>query len=149
MSLEAQIQKEIIVAMKAKDKATLEPLRAIKTAILNAKTEKGGSDTMSSEDEIKLLTRLKKQRIESATIFREQDRVEMAEEEEAQAKIIEKFLPQQLSEDEIKTNISAIISSTGANSMKDMGKVMGMASKQMAGQADGKTISSLVKTLLS
>jgi len=149
MSLEQNIQKEIIVAMKAKDKLSLETLRAIKAAILMSKTQAGASDEMSADDEIKLLTRLKKQRQEAATIFREQDRTEMAEEEEAQSAVIDRFLPKQLNDADVETIIKEIIATTGAESMKDMGKVMGMANKKMAGQADGKTISGMVKKLLS
>jgi uncharacterized protein YqeY len=149
MSLEQNIQKEIIVAMKAKDKLSLETLRAIKAAILMSKTQAGASDEMSADDEIKLLTRLKKQRLEAATIFREQDRTEMAEEEEAQSAVIDRFLPKQLNDADVESTIKEIIATTGAESMKDMGKVMGMANKKMAGQADGKTISGMVKKLLS
>jgi uncharacterized protein YqeY len=149
MSLEQNIQKEIIVAMKAKDKVSLETLRAIKSSILMMKTESGAKDTLSSDEEIKLLTRLKKQRQEAATIFREQDRTEMAEEEEAQSAVIDRFLPKQLSDADVESTIKEIIATTGAASMKDMGKVMGMANKKMAGQADGKTISGMVKKLLS
>jgi uncharacterized protein YqeY len=149
MSLEQNIQKEIIVAMKAKDKLSLETLRAIKAAILMSKTQAGASDEMSADDEIKLLTRLKKQRLEAATIFREQDRTEMAEEEEAQSAVIDRFLPKQLNDADVESIIKEIIATTGAESMKDMGKVMGMANKKMAGQADGKTISGMVKKLLS
>jgi len=135
--------------MKAKDKLSLETLRAIKAAILMSKTQAGASDEMSADDEIKLLTRLKKQRLEAATIFREQDRTEMAEEEEAQSAVIDRFLPKQLNDADVETIIKEIIATTGAESMKDMGKVMGMANKKMAGQADGKTISGMVKKLLS
>ena len=149
MSLEQYIQKDMVVAMKAKDKVSLETLRAIKTAILMAKTEAGAKDTLTPGEEIKLLTRLKKQRQEAASIFREQGPIYMAEEEEAQTLTIDKFLPQQLSEAEVEAMVKDIIASTGAASMKDMGKVMGMANKKMAGQADGKTISGLVKKLLS
>jgi uncharacterized protein YqeY len=149
MSLEQNIQKEIIVAMKAKDKLSLETLRAIKAAILMSKTQAGASDEMSADDEIKLLTKLKKQRQEAATIFREQDRTEMAEEEEAQSAVIDRFLPKQLNDADVESIIKEIIATTGAESMKDMGKVMGMANKKMAGQADGKTISGMVKKLLS
>jgi len=148
MSLEKDIQKEMVVAMKAKDKETLAVLRSIKSAILLAKTEAGAGDELSDEQEIKLLTKQKKQRMDSATIFREQDRVEMAEEEEAQARVIDRFLPQQLSESEVKSIIEEIIAQTSASGMKDMGKVMGLANKKMAGKADGKTISGIVKGLL-
>ena len=140
---------EIKEAMKAKNALALEALRAIKSAVLLLKSEAGASDGMSEDDEIKLLQKLVKQRRDSAAIFREQNRVDLAEPEEAQAEIIVRFLPEQLSEEEVGKVIESIISQTGASSMKDMGKVMGMASKQLAGKADGKTISTLVKQLLS
>ena len=140
---------EIKEAMKAKNVLALEALRAIKSAVLLLKSEAGASEELTEDQEIKLLQKLVKQRRDSATIFREQNRVDLAEPEEAQAEIIAKFLPEQLSEEEVKSLIEAIISQTGATSMKDMGKVMGMASKQLAGKADGKTISTLVKHLLS
>ena len=140
---------EIKEAMKAKNALALESLRAIKSAVLLQKSEAGASDKMSEEEEIKLLQKLVKQRRDSAAIFREQKRVDLAEPEEAQAEIIARFLPEQLSEEEVGKVIESIIAQTGASSMKDMGKVMGMASKQLAGKADGKTISTLVKQLLS
>ena len=140
---------EIKEAMKSKNVLALEALRAIKSAVLLLKSEAGASEELTEDQEIKLLQKLVKQRRDSATIFREQNRVDLAEPEEAQAEIIAKFLPEQLSEEEVKSLIEAIISQTGATSMKDMGKVMGMASKQLAGKADGKTISTLVKQLLS
>ena len=140
---------EIKEAMKAKNVLALEALRAIKSAVLLIKSEAGASEELTEDQEIKLLQKLVKQRRDSATIFREQNRVDLAEPEEAQAEVIAKFLPEQLSEEEVKSLIEAIISQTGATSMKDMGKVMGMASKQLAGKADGKTISTLVKQLLS
>jgi len=140
---------EIKEAMKAKNVLALEALRAIKSAVLLLKSEAGASEELTEDQEIKLLQKLVKQRRDSATIFREQNRVDLAEPEEAQAEIIAKFLPEQLSEEEVKSLIEAIISQTGATSMKDMGKVMGMASMQLAGKADGKTISTLVKQLLS
>ena len=140
---------EIKEAMKAKNALALESLRAIKSAVLLQKSEAGASDEMSEDEEIKLLQKLVKQRRDSAAIFREQNRVDLAEPEEAQAEIIVRFLPEQLSEEEVGKVIESIIAQTGASSMKDMGKVMGMASKQLAGKADGKTISTLVKQLLS
>jgi len=140
---------EIKEAMKAKNALALESLRAIKSAVLLHKSEAGASDEMSEDEEIKLLQKLVKQRRDSAAIFREQNRVDLAEPEEAQAKIIARFLPEQLSEEEVGKFIEIIIAQTGASSMKDMGKVMGMLSKQLAGKADGKTISTLVKQLLS
>ncbi|MDB9836917.1 GatB/YqeY domain-containing protein [Flavobacteriaceae bacterium] len=140
---------EIKEAMKAKNALALESLRAIKSAVLLQKSEAGASDEMSEDEEIKLLQKLVKQRRDSAAIFREQNRVDLAEPEEAQAEIIARFLPEQLSEEEVGKVIESIIAQTGASSMKDMGKVMGMASKQLAGKADGKTISTLVKQMLS
>ncbi|MDA8639419.1 GatB/YqeY domain-containing protein [Flavobacteriaceae bacterium] len=140
---------EIKEAMKAKNVLALEALRAIKSAVLLQKSEAGASEELTEDQEIKLLQKLVKQRRDSAAIFREQNRADLAEPEEAQAEVIARFLPEQLSEAEVKALIEAIISQTGASSMKDMGKVMGMASKQLAGKADGKTISTLVKQLLS
>ncbi len=140
---------EIKEAMKAKNAVALEALRAIKSAVLLQKSEAGASDGMSEDEEIKLLQKLVKQRRDSAAIFREQNRVDLAEPEEAQAEVIARFLPEQLSEEEVGKVIENIIAQTGASSMKDMGKVMGMASKQLAGKADGKTISTLVKQLLA
>ena len=149
MSLEQQITDDMKVAMRNKDKVALEAIRAIKGAIIIAKTEAGAKETMSPEEEIQLLSRLKKQRVDSATIFREQNRADLAEPEEAQIAIIENYLPAQLSEAEIKKTIADIITQTGASGMKDMGKVMGMANGKMAGKADGKTISSIVKEMLA
>ena len=137
------------VAMRNKDKVTLEAVRAIKSAILMAKTESGAKEELSATDEIKLLSKLKKQRADSASIYREQGRADLAEPEEAQMAVIEKYLPEQMSEADITENVKSIIAQTGASSMKDMGKVMGMANKEMAGKADGKTISGIVKQLLS
>ncbi len=149
MSLEQQITEDMKTAMRNKDKVALEAIRAIKGAIIIARTEVGAKDTMSPDDEIKLLSRLKKQRIDSATIFRQQNRLDLAEPEEAQIAIIEKYLPAQLTEAEITDAIAAIIAQTGASGIKDMGKVMGMTNSQMAGKADGKTVFEIVKRLLS
>jgi len=148
MSLETRITEDMKTAMRSKDKVALETIRAIKSALLLAKTEAGAKESMSEDDEIKLLSRLKKQRLDSIAIYREQNRTELAEEEEAQLAIIETYLPKQLSEAEITEKVKAIIAQTGAAGMKDMGKVMGMANKEMAGMADGKTISGIVKQLL-
>jgi len=148
MSLEARITEDMKTAMREKDKLALETIRAIKSAILLAKTEAGAKETMSADDEIKLLTKLKKQRIDSATIFRQQNRLDLAEPEEAQLAIIERYLPTQLSDVEIEAAVKSIIAETGAAGIKDMGKVMGLANQRMAGQADGKTISNFVKQLL-
>jgi len=127
---------------------TLEALRAIKTALLNEKTA-AGSKEMDEAAELKLLTKLRKQRVESATIFREQNRVDLAEPEEEQIEVIERYLPAMMSEDEIRAKVQEIINATGASSMADMGKVMGQATGAMAGRADGKIISGIVRELLS
>ena len=149
MGILANLTDEIKAAMRAKDSLTLEALRAIKSAVILAQTASGGSDTLSNDEEIKLVQKLVKQRKDSAQIFREQNRPDLAEPEEAQAKIIAQFLPEQLSEDEIAAIVQVIITKTGAQGMKDMGKVMGMASKEMAGKADGKAISTIVKSQLN
>jgi uncharacterized protein YqeY len=148
MALEATIMADLKEAMKAKDKVTLEALRAIKTAILNEKTAAGAKE-MTEADELKLLTKLRKQRVESATIFREQNRLDLAEPEEAQIEVIERYLPAMMSEEEIRAKVAEIIAATGASSMADMGKVMGQATGAMAGRADGKVISGIVRELLS
>jgi uncharacterized protein YqeY len=148
MDLEKKVLEEIKTAMRAKNRVALEALRAIKSAILLEKTSgKGGEIT--GETEIKLLQKLVKQRKESAAIYRQQNRDELAEVEEKQAAVIEKFLPEQLSEEELEPIIKKIIDDTGATSIKEMGKVMGIASKQLAGKADNRTISVLVKKLLN
>jgi uncharacterized protein len=148
MSLETQIMAQMKDAMKAKDEAGLRGLRAIKAAILLAKTS-GGSGELTADDEIKLLQKLVKQRKDSLDIYRQQNRADLAQKEEEEIAIIEKFLPKQLDAAELKTIIAGIIAETGASSAADMGKVMGAANKQLAGQADGKTISAVVKELLS
>ncbi|PWL37953.1 glutamyl-tRNA amidotransferase [Flagellimonas aquimarina] len=149
MSLQDQVMIEMKTAMKAKDTVALESLRAIKSAILLAKTDKGGGGELSEEDEVKLVQKLVKQRKDSATIFTEQGREDLAAPELAQVAIIEKFLPEQLTEEEIEKVVVMTIDSIGASGMKDMGKVMGIVSKELAGQADGKTISSIVKAKLN
>ena len=148
MSLEQNIMAQMKDAMKAKDEAGLRGLRAIKAAILLAKTA-GGSGEITADDEIKLLQKLVKQRKDSLEIFRQQNRADLAKKEEEEIAIIEKFLPKQMDAEELKTIIKGIIAETGASSAADLGKVMGVASKQLAGQADGKTISAVVKELLS
>ncbi len=148
MSLEQQIMAQMKDAMKAKDEAGLRGLRAIKAAILLAKTSGSGSE-LSSDDEIKLLQKLVKQRKDSLDIFKQQNRADLAQKEEEEIAVIEKFLPKQLDAEELKTIIAEIITQVGASSPADMGKVMGVASKQLAGKADGKTISSVVKELLT
>ncbi len=149
MSLQSKVMEQMKAAMKAKDSVALESLRAIKSALLLAQTETGSGVEMTEADEIKLVQKLVKQRKDSAAIFTEQGRADLAEPEIAQAKVIEQFLPEQLSEEEVEKVVVQTIESTGASGMKDMGKVMGMVSKQLAGQADGKTISTIVKKLLS
>lgn len=147
MNLTEQINNDIKSAMKEKNKVKLESLRAIKSALLLAATEKGGGE--SSEDaEMKLLQKLVKQRKEAASIFTNEGREELAEAELEQVKIIEAYLPEQMSEEEIKAIVDDIIASTGASSMADMGKVMGQANQRMAGKADGKVIAQLVKAAL-
>ncbi|UOB18486.1 GatB/YqeY domain-containing protein [Abyssalbus ytuae] len=145
MSLQSKIMEGMKAAMKAKDSVALEALRAIKSGILLAKTEAGAKDELSEEEEIKLLQKLVKQRKESAAIYTEQGRADLAEPELAQVAVIEKFLPEQLSEEEIEKVVTEVISQTNADSMKDMGIV----SKQLAGKADGKTISNIVKAKLA
>ncbi|SHI75136.1 GatB/YqeY domain-containing protein [Flavobacterium terrae] len=148
MSLSAKIMDEMKNAMRAKDTVALEALRAIKSAILLAQTESGAKEDLSADDEIKLLQRLVKQRKDSATIYTEQNRPDLAEPEIAQVAVIEKFLPAQLSEAEVEVAIAKIIADGGFSGMAAMGQVMGAASKALAGQADGKTISNIVKKLL-
>ncbi len=135
--------------MKSKDEKALRSLRAIKAAILLAKTSEGAGGELKEEDEIKLLQKLVKQRKDTLEIFTQQNRADLAQKEQEEITVIEQFLPKQLSADELKTIIAKIISDTGASSAADMGKVMGVASKQLAGKADGKTISGVVKELLS
>lgn len=148
MDLQEKVMAEMKAAMKAKDTVALESLRAIKSAILLAKTEKVGTE-LSEEDEIKLVQKLVKQRKDSAAIYQQQGREDLAEPELAQVAVIEKFLPEQLTEEEIEKVVVQTIDSIGASGMQDMGKVMGVVSKELAGQADGKTISSIVKAKLS
>lgn len=136
-------------AMKAKDTIALEALRAIKSAIILAKTEAGAGDELSAEDEIKMLQRLVKQRKDSATIYTEQGRADLAEPELAQVAVIEKFLPAQLTEAEVEVVVAKIITDNGFSGMAAMGQIMGLASKELAGKTDGKTISNVVKKLLA
>ncbi len=149
MSLQTQVMTALKEAMKAKDAMALESLRAVKSAILLAQTETGSKEELTEEQELKLLQKLVKQRKDSAAIFTEQGRADLAEPEIAQAAVIEQFLPEQMSEEEVAKIIEDLIAKTGASGMKDMGKVMGMASGQLAGKADGKTISTIVKEKLS
>lgn len=148
MSLQDKIMTAMKTAMKEKNQTALAALRAVKSELLLAQTS-GSQETLSEEDEIKILSKLVKQRKDSATIFTEQNRLDLAEPELAQADIISQFLPEQLSEEAIAKEVDAIIANTGASGMKDMGKVMGLASSALAGKADGKTISMIVKAKLS
>ncbi|MCJ7467613.1 MAG: GatB/YqeY domain-containing protein [Maribacter sp.] len=149
MSLQEQVMEQMKLAMKAKDKVALESLRAIKSALLLAKTETGSSTELGEEEEVKLVQRLVKQRKDSAAIFKEQGRNDLAAPELEQIAIIERFLPEQLSDGDIEKVVIKTIEATGASGMKDMGKVMGMVSKELAGRADGKTISTIIKSKLS
>ena len=149
MALEAQIQKDIMSAMKDKDTVRLNATRSIKSAILLAKTSEGGSKELSDTDIIKLIQKLAKQRNESAEQYTAAGRVELAENELAEAKVLETYLPKQLSEEEVETRLRSIIAESGASKPSDMGKVMGIATKQLAGLAEGKTISAIVKRLLA
>ncbi|MEZ7494077.1 GatB/YqeY domain-containing protein [Leeuwenhoekiella aequorea] len=149
MSLQTEVMTAMKTAMKAKDQNALASLRAIKSAILTAQTESGASEELAEEEEIKILQKLVKQRKDSAAIYKEQDRTEMAEEELAQAAVIEQFLPEQMSPEAIEKIVLSIIETTGATGMQDMGKVMGLASQELAGKADGKTISTIVRQKLA
>ena len=147
MSLLEKISTDIMAAMKAREMEKLEALRGIKSALLLANTAEGGKE-ITPEDELKILQKLVKQRKESAEIYKTQNRQDLYEVEINQAKVIEAYLPAQMSEDEIKKIIQDIIAQTGASSIKDMGKVMGMAAKQLAGKADNSLVSRLVKEML-
>jgi uncharacterized protein YqeY len=147
MSLEQNIMARMKDAMKAKDESTLRGLRAIKAALLLLKTS--GTDQISTDDELKMLQKLVKQRQDSLEIFKQQNRADLAQKEEEEIKVIEQFLPKQLSHEELKQELKLIISETGASGIQDLGKVMAVASKKLAGKADGKSISACVKELLS
>ncbi|UMB62107.1 GatB/YqeY domain-containing protein [Lutibacter sp. A80] len=149
MSLQQKLMVKIKEAMKSKDKIALESLRAIKSEILLAQTKTGATEDLTEAEEIKLLQKLVKQRKDSATLYKEQGRDDLAAPELAQVEIIAQFLPEQLDQAALNKIIEEIIAKVGATSMKDMGKVMGMASKQLAGKADGKAISNAVKQLLA
>jgi len=149
MSLEQKVMTGLKTAMLAKDEKSLRSLRAIKSAILNAKTAEGFSGEIKEEDEIKLLQKLVKQRKDSLDIYEKQNREDLAVKEREEIEVIEKFLPKQMSREELTGIISKIINETGASSPADMGKVMGMANKQLAGKADGKTIAAVVKEILT
>ena len=149
MSLEQKVMADLKTAMLAKDEAALRSLRAIKASIILAKTAEGAGGNIKEDDEIKLLQKLIKQRKDSLEIYRAQQRNDLSAKEEEEIAIIEKFLPKQISPDELRARLLKIIADTGASSPADMGKVMGLASKQLTGKADGKTISTMVKELLS
>ena len=149
MDLFEQISKDIVAAMKAKDKIRLETLRNIKKFFIEAKTAPGANDTLTDAQALKILSKLAKQGRDTAKLYTEQDRPDLAEEEAAQATIIEEYLPKALTPEELEAAVRAIIAETGATSMKDMGRVMGEASKRLAGKADGKAISDWVKKLLA
>ena len=149
MSLEQKIMTELKTAMLARDEKGLRSLRAVKAAILLAKTSEGAGNELKEEDEVKLLQKLVKQRKDSLEIYQQQNRPDLAKKEQEEIEVIEKFLPRQLSVDELKQELLIVIAEAGASTAADMGKVMGAATKKLAGKADGKTISVLVKELLS
>jgi len=149
MSLKSQVESGIKDAMRAKDQDTLRALRAIKSLILLEETKGGASGELSTEDELKLLTKAAKQRRESADIYKTQNRPDLLEKEEAELSVIEQFLPKQLSEEDVKAKVQEIIARVGASGPADMGKVMGVATKELAGQTEGRIISTLVKSLLA
>lgn len=149
MSLQKQIMEELKTAMKSKDTVALQALRAVKSAFLLAKTETGAGDDLTEDQEMKIIQKQVKQRKDSAAIFIDQGRQDLADPELAEIAVLEKFLPEALSEEAIEKVVLETIAKTGAEGMKDMGKVMGIVSKQLAGQADGKTISGIVRKILA
>lgn len=149
MSLESKVMEQLKDAMRSKDEAALRTLRAIKAAILHEKTSEGFKGEITEADELKMLQKMAKQRRDSMDIFTQQNRPELAAKEKEELDIIDKFLPAQLSPEELRAEVSAIIAQVGASSPADMGKVMGVASKQLAGRAEGKLISETVKSLLA
>ena len=149
MSLENKITNAMKESMKSKDQTSLRALRAIKSAIIVHKTQKGSSDEITNEDELKILQKLVKQRKDSADIYQTQGRMDLAQPELDEIKIIEQFLPEAMSEDEIESEVKKVIDQTGAEGMKDMGKVMGIVTKKLMGKADGKTISTIVRNNLN
>ena len=148
MSLTEKIASDLMNAMKAKDKVALEAIRAAKTAFVLARSEKGADAVLSAEDELKIIQKLVKQRSESAAIYKEQNRPDLYEKEVIEADVLEKYLPAKMSEEELSVIIKGIVERIGAKSLADMGKVMGVATKELAGKADGKEISAKVKQLL-
>lgn len=149
MELFEKVSKDIVAAMKAKDKVTLEALRNIKKVFIEAKTAPGANDTLDDAVALKILQKLAKQGHDSADLYTQQNRPDLAEAEMAQVRVIESYLPKAMSNEEIEAAVKEIIAQTGASSIKEMGKVMGVASKQLAGKADGKAISDVVKRLLA
>ncbi|MCB8995004.1 MAG: GatB/YqeY domain-containing protein [Bacteroidales bacterium] len=143
------VNEDLKKAMLAKEKDKLEAIRAIKSAFLLARTDKGANSVLEENEEIRILQKLVKQRKDSSAIYLEQNRPELSEKELMEAAIIEKYLPSQMSEDEVATVVKRIIADSGASGMKDMGKVMGLATKELAGKADGKMVSGIVKQLLA
>ena len=148
MSLTEKVSSDLITAMKAKDKVALEAIRAAKTAFVLARAEKGADLVLTAEDELKIIQKLVKQRRESAAIYREQNRPDLYEKEEAEAEVLQRYLPAKMSDDDLLKIIKGIIDRLGAKSPADMGKVMGVATKELAGKADGKEISAKVKQIL-
>jgi len=149
MALFEQINEDIKAAMKAREKEKLEALRGIKKVMLEAKTAKGGSAELGDDEALKIISKLAKQGSDSAAIYKEQGREDLYEQEIAQVAIFEQYLPEKMSDEDLTATLKAIIAEVGASSMKDMGKVMGMASKKLAGKADGAAISVKVKALLA
>lgn len=149
MSLTDKINADLITAMKAKEKVALEAIRAAKTAFILARSEKGADSVLTADEELKIIQKLVKQRRESAAIYKEQNRPDLYEKEVAEADVLEKYLPAKMSEEELAKAVGEIIAKTGAKTPADMGKVMGIATKELAGKADGREISALVKKLLS
>ncbi len=148
MSLKNTVEEDLKTAMRAKDKDTLRALRAIKSLILLEATKEGGTEELDADTEMRLLTKAAKQRRESADIYQQQGRADLAEAELQELAVIERYLPKQLTEDEVRTRLAAIITRVGAQGPQDMGKVMGLATRELAGQAEGRTLSALAKTLL-
>lgn len=149
MSLTDTIAKDLMAAMKAQDRKVLEALRAAKTAFIMAKSEKGSDAVLPADEEIRIIQKLVKQRKEAAAIYREQKRPDLYEKEEEEAAVLEKYLPVKMSEEELTAVLKSIVEIMGAKSPADMGKVMGAATKQLAGKADGREISAIVRQLLS
>lgn len=149
MTLKKRIEEDIKQAMREKNQDTLRALRAIKSLILLEETKEGASGELNAEDELKLLTKAAKQRRDSASIYEEQNRVDLKEKEVAEIAVIEKYLPKQLSEEEVKVKLMEIIERVGAKSAAEIGKVMGVAMKELAGQTDGKVVQTLAKSLLA